>query len=204
MAAGRNYLAVLPCSGAPADSRQKMHLEMLNYLDDRRWPVRVFYHDQLPRWVGRSRLLSHVIYGFRMLFSRADTLIVDSSLLAYLMAHLLWNRLTGRRVLVSMHGPWEDNRVAWFERLALMWADLVLVDSRQTCEKLAEAGIPPRNLRVLSCGDWSPAMKPYFTFPSFDLPFSDFKGTAFRAYGYAPRWKKVRKRFGHLISTLSE
>jgi hypothetical protein len=189
MTHAQHYLALLPSFGRPATEDQRLHLEMLHFFDDRRWPVHVWYHDRLPAWIRKNRILSQALYGFRLLWTPASTVIVDSSLFSFCGLNLLWvGFLTSHRILISLcHASQPDFRP--LSRFCLNRADLILVDSKEFFMEMVRVGVSARKIRILPRTHFIPLRH-------------DMLG-AFHPPLRTVTWKKVRKKFGNMIQALA-
>lgn len=81
------YLVLLPGDGHSRPTDNPLLQRLLDYLDDRSWPVRVWYHGRLPRWLGASTWLSNCWYWMRLSCTPKTTIMADSRLYR----HVAWS-----------------------------------------------------------------------------------------------------------------
>lgn len=155
-----HYLVLMSGSGLGRREAERLCTEIVYYLDDRSWPVRVRYHDQLPGWVRHSRWLSNVWYGTLLLFSPWTTLVLDCRLLPYLTPTLRWiASVKSRELILVAPGKNLENPVgiqpasagdqAWAGKIA---ADQIIVDTAKTRIRLLDQGVQPDIIRTLHTG----------------------------------------------------
>lgn len=81
------YLVLLPGDGHSRPTDNPLLQRLLDYLDDRSWSVRVWYHGRLPRWLRASPWLSNCWYGVRLACTPKSTIMADSRLYR----HVAWS-----------------------------------------------------------------------------------------------------------------
>jgi len=148
------YLALLASDRKPLDEEERIYMEILNYLDDRNWPVRVWYHNRLPVWIRGNIIFSNLFYAIHLALMPRLTMIVDYRLYSHLAAALsLVRKITTHGLIVYVRDESHQKERLFFNSCfwlsGIRCADLVVVDSYQTRTKLVEQGLNIENIRIL-------------------------------------------------------
>ncbi|MBN1595795.1 glycosyltransferase [candidate division FCPU426 bacterium] len=151
------YVALLAADYGSSSATQRSFLEILNYLDDRHWPVTVWNHNRQNAWLRKNRLLANIWYALRLFLLPPCTIIVDHRLYPYCFAALaLGKKITPHTLLLHITKDfWPLAGFGKFDLWSGMWrrgmqnADVVIVDSAQTRYKLLELGLAGSRMRLL-------------------------------------------------------
>lgn len=198
MFTSKNYLVFLSSSGRPQTTAQRVHQEMLYFLDDHHLPVQVFYNDHLPQWIRQNAFFSHIDYFFKLLFAPPCTVIVDYELHGWLgLAVGLARWITRHKFIVSIQQTFTPP-TTWFEKVVhglthlgcLYGAHNILIDSENTLMQIPGLNRVPGKVKLLN--DMGLSSAPNWPDGTANLQWISW------GQGHARWWRKHR-RFDVLI-----